>query len=194
RIARNSHWLLTSAMTRTTPISVWVGTRKGAFRCRSTNRKRWDIDGPFFKGWEVNHVAPDLREPKRVYAAVNSAWFGPHIHASENSGKTWKPSDEGFALKSLSDAKLARAWHIEAGQADQPGVVWAGADPGALFRSEDWGKNWQEVTSFNTHPTRSQWTAGGGMMVHSIQCLSKDRVIVGMSVAGVRCNSSSAIC
>jgi photosystem II stability/assembly factor-like uncharacterized protein len=164
---------------------VWVGTRKGAFVFRSANRKSWDVDGPFFKGWEVNHVVQDPRDPKRVYAAVNSAWFGPHIHGSTNSGKTWKPSDEGFAVKSVPEAKLARAWHIEPGHAEQPGVVFAGGDPGVLFRSEDWGKNWQEVTSLNTHATRSQWTpGGGGMMVHSIQCLSKESIVVGMSVAG----------
>jgi len=172
-------------MKHTTPISVWVGTRKGAFVFRSTNRKSWAVDGPFFKGWEVNHVAADPRDPKRIYAAVNSAWFGPHIHSSVNGGKTWKPSDEGFAIKSLPETKLARAWHIEPGHADQPGVVWAGADPGVPFRSEDWGKSWQEVTSLNTHPTRSQCPpGGGGMMVHSIQCLSKDSIVVGVSAAG----------
>ena len=172
-------------MKRTKPISVWVGTRKGAFVFRSTNRKSWEVDGPFFRGWEVNHVSADPRNPKRVYAAVNSAWFGPHIHASDNGGKTWKPSDNGFAIKSLPEAKVARAWHIEPGHADQPGVVYAGADPGVLFRSEDWGKGWQEVTSFNQHPTRGQWTpGGGGMMVHSIQCVGKGSVIVGVSAAG----------
>jgi len=172
-------------MKRTTTVSVWVGTRKGAFVFRSTNRKSWDIDGPFFRGWEVNHVAADPRDPKRIYAAVNSAWFGPHIHSSANGGKTWKPSDEGFAIKSLPETKLARAWRIEPGHADRPGEVWAGADPGVLFRSEDWGKGWQEVTSLNTHSTRAQWTpGGGGMMVHSIQCLSKDSIVVGISAAG----------
>jgi hypothetical protein len=25
-----------------------------------------------------------------MYAAVNSAWFGPHIHGSTNRGKSWK--------------------------------------------------------------------------------------------------------
>ena len=181
-------------MKRTTPVSVWVGTRKGAFVFRSTNRRSWDVDGPHFRGWEVNHVAQDPRDPKRIYAAVNSAWFGPHIHLSVNGGKTWKPSDEGFALKSLPDAKLARAWHIEPGHADQPGVVYAGADPGVLFRSDDWGKGWQEVTSLNTHATRSQWNAGGGgMMVHSIQCVAKGSVIVGISAAGAfRSNDDGA--
>ena len=147
-------------MTRTNPVTVWVGTRKGAFAFRSSNRKNWDVDGPHFRGWEVNHVAQDPRDPKRLYAAVNSAWFGPHIHASSDGGKTWSPSDEGFAVKSLPETKLARAWHIEPGHADQPGVVYAGADPGVLFRSDDWGKNWQEVTSLNTHATRAKWAAG----------------------------------
>ncbi len=174
--------------------SVWVGTRNGAFLFRSTNRKTWTTEGPFFRGWKVNHVAADPPDPKRLYAAVNSAWFGPHIHSSVNRGKTWKPSDEGFAVKSVPEAKLARAWHIEPGHADQPGVVWAGADPGVLFRSDDWGKNWQEVASLNTHPTRDKWTpGGGGLMVHSIQCLSKDSIVVGISAAGAfRSNDAGA--
>jgi len=29
-----------------------------------------------------------------MYAAVNSAWFGPHIHRSTNRGKSWKLSEK----------------------------------------------------------------------------------------------------
>src|SRR5713226_7845485 len=63
-------------------LTLWIGTRKGAFAFSTRNRKNWKISGPHFRGWEVNHVSQDSREPKRMYAAVNSAWFGPHIHAS----------------------------------------------------------------------------------------------------------------
>src|SRR6266852_2500956 len=134
-------------MKRTTTVSVWVGTRKGAFVFRSSNRKSWDIDGPYFRGWEVNHVTPDPRNPKRVYAAVNSAWFGPHIHASVDSGKTWKISETGFQLTGVPEQSIQRVWHIEPGHADEPGAVYAGADPGALFRSKDWGETWEQVSS-----------------------------------------------
>ena len=65
-------------------VTVWIGTRKGAFAFSSSNRKTWTADGPHFRGQEVNHVSQDPRQPKRLYAAVNSAWFGPHIHASTN--------------------------------------------------------------------------------------------------------------
>src|SRR5262245_51868289 len=138
-------------------LAVWVGTRKGAFVFRTANRRSWKIEGPFFRGWEVNHVSQDKRDSSRLYAAVNSAWLGPHIHSSMNGGKTWKLSEQGLELKSIPDGKLARVWHIASGAADEPKVVYAGADPAVLYRSEDWGKSWAEVTSLNNHATRAKW-------------------------------------
>src|SRR6185295_19742071 len=110
----------------TPKLTLWVGTRKGAFAFTTRNRRTWSIAGPHFRGWEVNHISQDPRLPKRLYAAVNSAWFGPHIHASTDGGKSWKLSEKGFEIKSLPGTKRARAWHIEPGHADQPGVVYAG--------------------------------------------------------------------
>ena len=167
-------------------LTVWIGTRKGAFSFSTSNRKTWSIGGPHFRGSEVNHVSQDSREPKRLYAAVNSAWFGPHIHASTNGGKTWKLSEKGLELKCVPEQSIKRIWHICPGHADEPGVVYAGADPGALFRSDDWGRTWQEVPSLTNHATRAQWTPGaGGMCLHSIQCLGKGRMVVAISAAGV---------
>src|ERR1035437_6540230 len=82
-------------MPKTDTVSVWAGTRKGAFVFRSSNRKTWRMEGPFFRGWEVNHVAQDPREPERYYAAINSAWFGAHIHASTDGGKNFQLSEAG---------------------------------------------------------------------------------------------------
>ena len=166
-------------------ITVWIGTHKGAFALTSSNRKTWSMAGPHFRGWDVNHVAQDPREPKRLYAAVNSAWFGPHIHASTNGGKTWKLSEKGLELKCVPNESIKRVWHICAGAADEPGVVYAGCDPGALFRSGDWGKSWEEVPSLTAHATRGKWNPGaGGMCLHSIQTLGKGRMIVAISAAG----------
>jgi len=175
-------------------INVWVGTRKGAFAFRTKDRKKWDVDGPHFPGAEINHIVQDPRNPKMVYATVNNAWFGPHLHISKNGGKTWKVSEKGIELKSVPDASLKRFWHIEPGHADEPGVVWMGADPGALFRSDDWGATWREVASLTAHTTRDRWNPGaGGLMVHSIQCPGKGRVVCGISAAGAfRSNDGGA--
>ena len=166
-------------------IAVWAGTRKGAFVFRSRNRKSWSIEGPLFRGLEVNHVAQDPRDPKRFYAAVNSAWFGAHIHASTNGGKDWKISETGLEIKCLPETSLKRIWRLEPGAADEPGAVYAGGDPGVLFRSADWGQTWSEVPSLTAHPTREKWQPGaGGMCLHSIQCLGKGRIVVAISAAG----------
>jgi photosystem II stability/assembly factor-like uncharacterized protein len=172
-------------MSKRAEIAVWAGTRKGAFVFHSHNRKNWSAEGPFFRGCEVNHVAQDPREPHRLYAAVNSAWFGPHVHASSNRGKTWKLSEQGLAVKSVPETSLKRLWQVMPGAADEPGVVYAGGDPGVLFRSGDSGSTWEEVSSLTAHSTRAKWTAGaGGMCLHSIQALGKGRMVVAISAAG----------
>ncbi|HEY2546485.1 MAG TPA: hypothetical protein VGI46_10495, partial [Candidatus Acidoferrum sp.] len=189
-------------MVRQSPIKIWVGTRKGAFAFRSKDRKKWDCDGPFFAGQEVHHVAQDSRDPKRHYAAVGNAWFGPHLHASKDNGKSWQISEKGLEvkgitakswtvtekgmeLKDIPDATLKRIWHIAPGAADEPGAVYLGADPGVLFRSGDNGATWEMVPGLCNHVTREKWNPGaGGMMVHSIQCLGEGRLIVGISAAG----------
>ncbi len=172
-------------MPNKSPVRIWVGTRKGAFVFSSGDRKNWNSDGPFFAGQEVHHVAQDPRDPKRHYAAVGTAWFGPHLHASTNNGKSWQVSEKGLEVKEIPDATLKRIWHIAPGADDEPGVVYLGADPGVLFRSGDNGANWELVLSLSNHPTRAKWHPGaGGMMVHSIECLGKGRLIVGISAAG----------
>ncbi len=141
------------------PVRIWVGTRKGAFVFTSKDRKKWEVGGPFFAGQEVHHVAQDPRDPKRHYAAVGNAWFGPHLHASADRGKTWQLSEKGLEckgilgkmwqvtekgseMKEVADAPLKRIWNITPGAADEPGVVYLGGDPGVLFRSGDY---WRDV-------------------------------------------------
>ncbi len=128
----------------------------------------------------------DSRDPSNVYAAAGNAWFGPHLHASRDGGKTWALSEKGLTLEgALEGESLKRIWHIAPGAPDEPGVLYLGADPGVLFRSRNNGEDWEVVKGLSMHPTRSQWTPGaGGMMVHSIEALGKGRVIVGISAAG----------
>ena len=64
-------------------------------------------------------------------------------------------------------------------------MVWAGGDPGALFRSADWGQSWEQVDSLTLHPTRPKWMPGaGGMCLHSIQSLGGGKMSVAISAAG----------
>jgi photosystem II stability/assembly factor-like uncharacterized protein len=71
-------------------VRVLVGTRKGAFILTSDGaRRRWDVSGPFFKGWEIYHVKGSPADPNRLYASQSSGWFGQVIQRSDDGGQTW---------------------------------------------------------------------------------------------------------
>jgi photosystem II stability/assembly factor-like uncharacterized protein len=71
-------------------IRVLVGTKKGAFILTSDGkRKRWDVSGPHFAGWEMYHLKGSPVEPNRIYASQTSSWFGQIIQRSDDGGKTW---------------------------------------------------------------------------------------------------------
>lgn len=71
-------------------VRVLVGTRKGAFVLTSDGkRKKWDVHGPHFGGWELYHVKGSPADPNRLYASQSSSWFGQIIQRSDDGGKTW---------------------------------------------------------------------------------------------------------
>lgn len=122
----------------TAPLTLWIGTRTGAFLFRTKDRKNWRIEGPHFRGAEVNHVAPDPRDPKRVYAAVNSAWFGAHIHASSDGGKTWKLLRKGLPQKNAYLTVLREAMTADA---LSPAGVYFGTSGGMLYGTRNAGES-----------------------------------------------------
>jgi photosystem II stability/assembly factor-like uncharacterized protein len=72
-------------------VRVLVGTRKGAFILTSDGtRKRWDVNGPLFGGWEIFHMKGSPADPDRIYASQTSGWFGQVIARSDDGGKTWQ--------------------------------------------------------------------------------------------------------
>ncbi len=166
-----------------------VGTHKGGFLLSSGRERRdWKLQGPFFKGNDVNHLVLDQRTGSTLLACVNSSWWGSDVRLSHDLGRTWQEPESGVKFGEPSCESVKRVWCVVPGSPANPGVLFAGADPGALFRSNDGGLNWAEVGSLTAHPTREHWHPGaGGMMVHSV-CVhpaDPDRIHVGISAAGV---------
>ena len=172
---------------RATEVHLYVGTRKGGFLFRSDRRrKRWRIDGPFFAGWEVNHLAPDLRTG-RLWAAVNHMVWGHDLQVSSNRGKTWRKSSAGLGFPAQRGLSIGRVWHLAPDRDSRPKTLWCGVDPAGVFRSDDEGKNWYEVEGLTRHRSRKIWQpGGGGLMVHTIlpDPAKQDRMYAAISVAG----------
>ena len=168
-------------------VVLLAGTRKGLFVLRRDgDRGGWELDGPLLPGWEIFHAIVDPRD-RSLYACANSWVYGGTVQRSEDLGETWVRS-EGLGLPEESGLTLEKTWHLEPGHASEPGTLWLGGAPGALFRSDDRGETWSVVGGIVSHPTRDRWHPGaGGMCTHSIQVDPSDpaRVYVGISAAGV---------
>ena len=170
-------------------VALLVGTRKGGVILSSdASRKSWSVSDMHCAGGDVFHMTYDPRDGGKVLAAVNYDVWGPEVHVSSDLGGTWSRSGGHPRFDDQSERNVKKIWHIEPAGEDSPGVLYAGVDPAALFKSEDGGASWNEVVGLSDHPTRDQWQPGlGGLCLHSIilDPSSKDRMWVGMSAIGV---------
>lgn len=121
-----------------------AGTKKGLFILTSPDRERWAVREPVLRGREVYHAIRDARSG-RFFATSNDAWFGSEIVYSDDLGATWNSAQQSPVFAEDSGRTLQHLWHIEPGRAEEPGVLYAGVAPAALFRSEDNGVTWSEV-------------------------------------------------
>ena len=167
-----------------------IGTEKGLFTAISTDdRKSWQIGPPQFPMTSVYAVGIDRRpETPRLLASVSSSHFGPSVAVSDDLGHTWnEPDAPPLAFPPSAGVALEHVWQFAASPCD-PGVVYAGAQPSALFKSTDGGQTFGIVPGLWNHPHRTEWGAGfGGQAVHTVlpHPSDPDRLLVAMSTGGV---------
>ena len=102
-------------------------------------------------GWETRTelvdrgprcLAVDPERPERVWCGgLAGVWM------TEDAGAGWRPA--GAALERSSVSAIA---------AGDGGLLFAGADPSALFRSEDGGETWEELPALLELPSAPTWS------------------------------------
>jgi hypothetical protein len=193
-------------------VRVLVGTRKGAFILTSDGmRKKWQIKGPHFGGWEVYHVKGSPVDPNRLYASQSSGWFGQIIQRSDDGGNNWEPPGrQAIASGSMPKGEsnkfayegdvgrhlwydgtprpweFKRVWHLEPSLSN-PDTVYAGVEDAALFRTTDGGFTWKELPDLRSAKGHLWQPGAGGMALHTILLDpgNPNRILVAISAAGV---------
>lgn len=177
----------------TDPVTVllMIGTAKGLFLARRDRvGDAWQISVPHFPMTAVYAVGIDTRAATpRLLASVDNSHFGPSVAVSDDLGESWRePEEAPVAFPKDTDTALTRVWSLQPGPVGEPGLVWAGSQPSALFRSTNGGQTFELIRSLWDHPHRPDWGAGfGGQAIHTILPHPADpqRVLVAMSTGGV---------
>ncbi len=169
---------------------VMIATRKGLFLARSEDRRSWELDGPHLTGAEIASCAIDLRgQSPRLLAGGFSWHWGPFVVHSDDLGRSWEDPDRpAIAFPEDAGEAVKNVWQLTPDTADRDGVVWAGTEPSALWRSDDGGTTFSLVRGLWDHPHRPKWEpGGGGQALHTILPHPQDdqRVSVAMSTGGV---------
>lgn len=181
-------------------LKILAATRKGLFTLAPTDRGQWQIERSDFLADNISMVLADKRSGK-LYAAHDHGHFGVKMHTADGYGAEWREIPAPAYPEKPEDAtekdmwgnpipwSTVRVWGLEAGGADEPGVLWCGTLPGGLFRSSDHGASWQIVEPLWRNPKRTEWMGGGTDLpgLHSI-CVdprSSKTVRIAVSSGGV---------
>ena len=168
---------------------LMVGTRKGMWLGRSDEaREDWTFTGPHFDMEEVYSCMIDKRGAQpRLLAGASSSWLGPQVRRSDDLGASWQETPNGAVrFPEGSDATVARIWQLTPGVGDD--VVYAGTEPGAVWKSTDRGESFALERALWDHPHRPLWNAGfGGQAFHTVLPHPDDAasVTVALSTGGV---------
>ena len=179
-------------------IRVLVGTRKGAFVLTSDGkRKRWNIRGPHFGGWEIYHLKGSPADPNRLYVSQYTDWFGQQIQRSNDGGKKWEAVGNKFVYDGVPGThqwydgtphpwEFKRVWHLEPSLTD-PDQVYAGVEDAALFQSTDGGQTWKELPELRSAKGNLWQPGAGGLCLHTVLLdpNNPERIFVAISAAGV---------
>jgi hypothetical protein len=188
-------------MTGTHSDTLSVSTRKGLFTVTRA-RAGWQVSAVDFLADNVTLTLHDTRDG-RHYAALDHGHFGVKVHRSKtaNLADGWEeiatpaypPRPDGLVQNDMWGKPIPwstqRIWALEAGAADEPGVLWCGTMPGGLFKSIDYGQSWELMRGLWDHPKRPQWN-GAGMDLPGLHSIVVDprnskRVIIAVSTGGI---------
>jgi photosystem II stability/assembly factor-like uncharacterized protein len=120
----------------TVPAALYRGDARGGGWEELEDVRRGGSAGSFPPnpdlGTRTRFLAQDPHDPERLYAGIEVGG----MLVSDDGGATWRPANEG-----LSDPDV----HQVKPSATDPGLVLAACGEG-VFRSEDRGEHWEEVT------------------------------------------------
>ncbi len=135
----------------------------------SQHNSRWGVD-LHLVGSQPQCLAVDPLHQEQVYCGT----FDQGLWHSADAGASWKHVGEGIAYEQVMSVAVSA---VE--QVDGSGVVYAGTEPSAIFRSEDQGNSWLELAALRTLPSAPTWSFPPRPWTSHIRWITPDPLMAG---------------
>ena len=135
------------------------------------------------EGWQVEHsladstaqcLARDPADPETVYVGLGDGG----VRKTTDGGRTWV--ETGLDDRQIFSLAVSPA----------NGAVYAGTEPSALFRSDDAGASWRELTALVELPSQPTWSFPPRPWTSHVRWIAPsphdaDTVLVGIELGGL---------
>ena len=147
------------------------------------HHQKWQVE-PQLVGLQVMCLAVDPFHPERVYCGA----YRRGLWRSEDAGQTWLPIGDTTALEAVpgiaqGDISAIAVSPIE--RSNGYGVVYAGTEMSHLYRSDDGGESWQELTGMRELPSSSTWSFPPKPSTHHARWIAPDLHVSGLVYVAV---------
>jgi photosystem II stability/assembly factor-like uncharacterized protein len=142
--------------------SFAVATANGLFLVR--NAARWTVE-VHLESVLPTSVAVDPQDPRRLCCGASRG-----LWRSMDGGRRWDRVDGEVG------AALVTSVAVSAGERS---VVYVGTEPSMVYRSEDAGDTWREMSGMRALPSASSWSFPPKPETHHVRWIEPDGVVPG---------------
>jgi hypothetical protein len=143
-------------------VGIIVVTRAAVLIARYAST--WTVD-EHLAGLSPGCVAVDLISPFQVYCGTARAG----LFRSRDSARNWEPVGRGIDHLMVTAVDVGRA-----DQADGFGVIYAGTEPSAVFRSGNGGDSWVDLAGLRALPSADTWSFPPRPQTHHVRWIEAD--------------------
>src|ERR1700739_3956439 len=143
-------------------VGIVVVTRAALLIARRAST--WTVD-EHLGGRSPGFAAVAPRHPARMYCGT----AGAGLFRSHDSGRTWEsvaPGIEHGTIKAVAVSPAERA--------DGFGIVYAGTEPSAVFRSDTGGDSWMDLAGLRALPSAGTWSFPPRPHTHHVRWIEAD--------------------
>src|SRR5580692_7841730 len=143
-------------------VGIVVVTRSALLIARRAST--WSVE-EHLGGQSPGSVAVDLRSPAQMHCGTAR----DSLFRSRDSGRNWETVGPGIDHPMITAVDVG---HPE--QADGFGIVYAGTEPSAVFRSDNSGDSWVDLAGLRALPSADTWSFPPRPHTHHVRWIEAD--------------------